>query len=102
MSRMRRSLRFLSSCSSSSFIFIAGVSFGFIELEEVARHAAQDHTFEAVHVVEAVTGGFVDGGAHGGAGIVADHTEQLAQGHDTELALTENRDISGQFGGRFE
>src|SRR2546422_7815400 len=62
---MRRSLRFFSSCSSSSLIFI-GISFlPFIKQEVIAGDAAQDHAFEPVQVVETITGGFGDGREHG-------------------------------------
>src|SRR5712691_12656205 len=97
---MRRSLRFLSSCSSSSLIFIGG-AFRFIQQKVFARHTAQDHAFEPVHVVEAIAGSFVNGGDYRVTGIVADHAQQLAQDKDEGLAsvLLERGEIAGQFGG---
>src|SRR5437899_6162073 len=91
MSRMRRSLRFLSSCSSSSLIFI-GISFlPFIEQEVIAGDAAQDHTFEPVQIVETVTGGFLDSQEHRLARILAKNPQQLAQSKGEKTVSTDRK-----------
>src|SRR6516225_808142 len=78
---MRRSLRFLSSCSSSSLI--AGV---LVQPEEVSLHAVQDHAFQAVQVVEAIAEGFPHGGQERLSGIFAHQAKQLTQGQHHQLA----------------
>src|SRR6516165_7925347 len=78
---MRRSLRFLSSCSSSSVI--AGI---LVQPEEVALHAVQNHPFQAVQVVEAIAEGFSHGGQERLSGIFAHEAKQLTQGQHHQLA----------------
>src|SRR5438093_13536971 len=99
---MRRSLRFFSSWSSSSFIVI--FSWVRMEAEVFARDAAQDHPFQTVQVVESIAGRFFNSGEHGFTGIVADDAQQLAQGNNQILAATllEGLKIVGDFGRRFQ
>src|SRR5437879_10180383 len=91
---MHRSLRFLSSCSSSSLIagFLLEL---FVQQEKVALHAAQNHSFQAVQVVEAIAGGFPHGGQERLPGIFPHQTEQLTQGQHHQLAtvLFQSADI---------
>src|SRR5213593_845446 len=99
MSRMRRSLRFFRSCSSSSLIFIGISFFPFIEHEVIASDAVQDHAFEPVQVVEAVTGRLRYSRDHGWTRIFADNPQQLAQGKG-EIAVSaffKGGQIIGQF-----
>src|SRR5258706_13708162 len=99
---MRRSLRFFRSCSSSSLIFLR-IPFRF-EHEVVASDAAQDHAFEPVQIVEAVTGGFRYSGEHGRARIFADDPQELSQsnGEIAVSALFERGQIICQFRSRLE
>src|SRR5215472_15247633 len=78
---MRRSLRFLSSCSSSSLIARIPV-----QPKEVTLHAVQNHPFQAVQVVEAKAEGFPHGGQEWLSGIFAHQAEQLTQGQHHQLA----------------
>src|SRR5215467_6420327 len=101
MSRMRRSLRFLSSCSSSSFI--AGISFlPVIEQKVFASNAAQDHAFQAVQIVKSVTRGFGDSRKHGRAWIVPNDAQQLAQdiGEIAVTAFFQGGQVFGKLGSR--
>src|SRR5438034_6600701 len=94
---MWRSLRFFRSCSSSSLIFIRS-SFRF-EQEVVASDAAQDHAFEPVQIVEAITGRFRYSRDDGLPGIFADDAQQLAQrnGEIAVSAFFERGQVIGQF-----
>src|SRR6516164_8564585 len=78
---MRRSLRFLSSCSSSSVI--AGI---LVQPEEVALHAVQNHPFQAVQVVEAIAEGFSHGCQERLSWIFAHEAKHLTQGQHHQLA----------------
>src|SRR3974390_2869220 len=96
---MRRSLRFLSSCSSSSLI--AGI---LVQPEEVALNAVQNHPFQTVQVVQAIAGGFSHGGKKRFSGIFAHQTKQLTQGQHYQLAamLFQSGDVVGDLWRRLE
>src|SRR6516164_3802968 len=96
---MRRSLRFLSSCSSSSVI--AGI---LVQPEEVTLRAMQNHPFQAVQVVEAIAEGFPHGGQERLSGIFAHQAEQLTQGQHHQLAamLFQSCDVVGDLWRRLE
>src|SRR5688572_31584225 len=95
---MRRSLRFFRCCSSSSLIFI-GASFPFVEQKVIASDTAQDHPFEPIQIVEAVTRGLRNSREHGWARILTKDPQQLAQGNSeiTVSAFFECGQIVGQF-----
>ncbi len=67
----------------------------FVQQEKVALHAAQNHPFQAVQVVEAIAGGFSHGGHERLPGIFPHQAEQLAQGRHHQLAtvLFQSADI---------
>src|SRR5438128_12570901 len=99
---MRRRRRFFSSCWSSSFIVISFLSG--IDQKKVPRQTAKDHAFESVHVVEAIAGGFFDGGKQRVTGVIADHAEQLPQSKEEGLAAVplKRGEIVGQLGSRLQ
>src|SRR5471032_3436239 len=92
---MRRSLRFFSSCSSSSVI--AGFPF---EQKVFACHAAQDHPLQPVQIVKTITAGLAHGAQQRFPWILPHQTQQLSQGKRDYLAapLFQAHDIVGQFG----
>src|ERR1700747_3332675 len=86
---MRRSLRFLDSCSSSSLIDVS------IQAEEIPLHAAQNHAFQSVEIVEAIAAGLVHGSQERLSWIFAHHAAQLPQGqhHQFAAALFESGSV---------
>src|ERR1700691_1390023 len=78
---MRRSLRFFSSCWSSSVIVWSIL----IEQKVIARNASQNHAFQTVQIVKTVTAGFAGCGQQTIAGVLAKHAQQLAQGTAAHL-----------------
>src|SRR6266853_6181146 len=92
---MRRSLRFFSSCSSSSFI----VRFP-IEQKVLACHTAQDHPFQPVQIVKTITAGLAHGAQERFPRILPHQAQQLPQGQRDHLAapLFQPSYILGQLG----
>src|SRR5258708_37757840 len=96
MRRLRPGLRFFGSCWSSSVI----VGFPLVtrvEYKVSARHAPQDHAFEAVEVIQAVTRGFAGGPEQRLPRILAHHAQQGAesQSHHLAAALLGSSDGGG-------
>src|SRR5260370_20642328 len=91
---MRRSLRFFSSCSSSS---VMGIQVGIEQAKVVLRHAAQNHTFQPLQIVESVLGGFPDRGQERRARIFLQQPQQLPQGqpHHFVPLLLHRRHVGG-------
>src|SRR5664280_3300225 len=91
---MRRSLRFFSSCSSSSVI----VGFPF-EQKVLPCHAAQDHPFHAIQIVKTIPSGLAHGAQQRFPWILPHQAQQLPQGKRDHLAapLFQPHDIVGQF-----
>src|ERR1022692_1211388 len=54
---MRRNFRFFRNCSSSS---VMGIGVRIQQQKVVVRHAAQNHAFQPVEIVETILGGFPD------------------------------------------
>src|SRR5712692_4070187 len=79
---MRRSLRFFSSCSSSSVISVRS----FVQQKVLARHAAQDHALHPVQVVKTVAGGLAHRAQQRFPWILPHQAQQLPQGKGDELA----------------
>src|ERR1035438_935324 len=71
---MRRSLRFFSSCSSSSLIRFP------IERKVLACHTAQDHPFQPVQIVKTTTAGLAHGPQQRFPWILPHQAQQLPQG----------------------
>src|SRR5437763_16519252 len=90
---MRRSLRFFSSCSSSSVI----VRFP-IEQKVFARNAAQDHPFQPVQIVKTITAGLAHGAQQRFPWILPYQSQQLPQGKRDYLTapLFQPSDVVGQ------
>src|SRR6516225_2178244 len=95
---MRRSLRFLSSCSTSSVIISS------IKHEVITGDAAEDHTFQAVKIIETVMSRIFDGGQQRRARVITHQLQELTQSQTDHLAATllERRDIVSQFGSGLE
>src|ERR1022692_5139170 len=74
---MRRSLRFFSSCSSSS---VMGIGVRIQQQKVVARHAAQNHSLQAVEIVKSILRGFAHRGQEWFARIFPQQPQQLPQG----------------------
>src|ERR1017187_9699487 len=93
---MRRSLRFFKSCSSSSVMRI-GVRIQ--QQKVVARHAAQNHSFQSVEIIKTVLGGFADRRQKRLAWIFPQQAQQLPQGtsHHFVALLLERRHIPIEF-----
>src|SRR6516225_9179783 len=89
---MRPSLRFFSSCSTSSVIISS------IKHEVVTGNAAQDHAFEAIKIIETVVSRLFDGGQQRRPWIVTHQLQQLTQRQADHLTATllERRDIVSQ------
>src|ERR1017187_6137794 len=92
---MRRSLRFFSSCSSSSVI----VGFPF-EQKIFACHTAQNHPFQSVQIVKTIPAGLAHGAQQRFPWILPHQAQQLPQGKRDYLAapLFQPHDIVGQLG----
>ena len=73
---MRRSLRFFSSCSSSSVIVRS-----LIQQKVFARHTAQDHPFQTVQIVKTITAGLTHGPQQRFPWILSHQAQQLGLGH---------------------
>ena len=69
--------------------------FSVVEQKVVARHPAQDHTFEPVQVVETIAGGFPHRGQQRLSRILAHQPKQLAQGNAKDGNVTEARGMVG-------
>src|SRR6516162_5298081 len=91
---MRFSLRFFSSCSSSSVIFLWSP----VEQKIFAGHAPEDHALQPVQVVKPVTGGLLYRAQQRFAWILAHELQQLPQGQRDDLAapLLQARKIVGE------
>src|SRR5260370_37842608 len=89
---MRRSLRFFSSCSSSS---VMGLRVGIQQSKVVVRHPAENHSFQPVEIVQSILGGFSDRRQEGLARIFLQQAQQLPQGkrHHFTAILLERRHV---------
>src|SRR5207245_6867897 len=79
----RRSLRFFSSCSSSS---VMGIGARIQQQKVIARHAAQNHSLQTVEIVKSILGGFAHRGQERLAWIFPEQSQQLPQGKSHHLA----------------
>jgi hypothetical protein len=93
---MRRSLRFFSSCSSPSVIFLWPP----VEQKIFAGYAPEDHALQPIQVIETITGGLSHCSQQRFPRILAHEPQQLPQGKRDHLAapLLQARHIFSQLG----